>query len=131
MRKKIIKKSIMFSIVLWWTFTMVLWQQFWDANYVNTIWVPWAAEVEGTAANSALISEIIQNAVNWILWILALIALIILLYAWFLMLTAAGDEERYNKWFKILKYVVIGLIFIWLARFIVSMIFFLIGVFTG
>jgi uncharacterized membrane protein YjjP (DUF1212 family) len=47
------------------------------------------------------------------------------------MLTAAGDEERYNKWFKILKYVVIGLIFIWLARFIVSMIFFLIGVFTG
>jgi preprotein translocase subunit Sss1 len=46
------------------------------------------------------------------------------------MLTAAGDEEKYNKWFTILKQVALWLVMIGLAWFIVSMIFYLIGIIT-
>lgn len=130
MRKNIFKKTLVLSILVIATFSVVQWQSFGSTNYVDTIEVPWATWVWPQAADDALVSSIIQEAVNWILWILALIALIILLYAGFLMLTAAGDEEKYNKWFTILKYVAIWLIFIGLARFMVSMIFFLIDVFT-
>jgi len=132
MRKNIFKKTLTLSILVIATFPIVQWQRwsFGSTNYVDTIEVPWAPAVWSQAASEFLLTDIIQNAVNRILWILALIALIILLYAGFLMLTAAGDEEKYNKWFTILKYVAIWLIFIGLARFMVSMIFFLIDVFT-
>jgi len=44
------------------------------------------------------------------------------------MVTAAGDEEKYKKGFKILKQAAIGLVFIGLAFFMVSVIFWLLGV---
>jgi len=44
-----------------------------------------------------LVVDVIQRAINRLLGILAFIALLILLYAGFLMLTAAGDDEKYNK----------------------------------
>ena len=74
--------------------------------------------------------QVVRNAVNRVLGILGLIVLIILLYGGFQMVTAAGDEEKYNSGFKILKQAGIWLIFIWLAWFVVSIIFFLIGVIT-
>jgi len=74
--------------------------------------------------------NVIRSFINRVLGILWLIALIILLYGWFNMVTAAGNEEKYNEWFKILKQAGIGLAFIWLARFVVSIIFFLLGLIT-
>ena len=74
--------------------------------------------------------QVVRNAVNRVLGILGLIVLIILLYGGFQMVTAAGDEEKYNSGFTILKQAWIWLVFIGLARFVVSIIFFLIGVIT-
>lgn len=74
--------------------------------------------------------QVVRNAVNRVLGILGLIVLIILLYGGFQMVTAAGDEEKYNSGFKILKQAGIWLVFIGLAWFVVSIIFFLIGVIT-
>lgn len=48
-----------------------------------------------TAQNQTF--QIINNFINYALGLLALIALIYLLYHGFLMITATGDEEQYNK----------------------------------
>jgi thiol:disulfide interchange protein len=46
------------------------------------------------------------------------------------MVTAAGNEEQYGKWMTILKQAAFGLIMIGIAWFIVSIIFFLVSIFT-
>ena len=69
----------------------------------------------------------IQTVVNWALWLMWLVALIMLLWWGFLMVTAAGEDDRYQKWFKILKQAWIGLLLIWVAWLIVSIIFRVIG----
>jgi hypothetical protein len=43
---------------------------------------------------------------------LALVALVVLLWGGFQMVTAAGDDAKYKKGFKILQQAAIGLIFI-------------------
>ena len=72
------------------------------------------------------ILDIVKSVVNRTLWILALIALIVILYGWLLMVISAGDEEKYNKWWTILKTASLWLVFIGLAWFILSLIFWLI-----
>jgi len=67
--------------------------------------------------------DTIKNAINWILGILATIALVVCLYGGFLMVTAAGDEKKYQKWLGVLKYAAIGLAIIGLSWMIVSVIF--------
>ena len=67
--------------------------------------------------------DTIKNAVNWILGILATIALVVCLYGGFLMVTAAGDEKKYQKWLSVLKYAAIGLAIIGVSWMIVSVIF--------
>ena len=47
--------------------------------------------------------QVVKNFINWMLGILGMITLIILLYGGFQMVTAAGDEEKYNAGFNILK----------------------------
>lgn len=74
--------------------------------------------------------NVVKWAINWLLGILALIALIILLYGGFQMVTAAWNEEQYGKWMTILKQAAFGLIMIGIAWFIVSIIFFLVSIFT-
>ena len=71
--------------------------------------------------------QIIKNFINWTLGILALITLVLLLWGGFQMVTAAGDDGKYKAGFKILKQAAIGLAFIALAWFMVSIIFWLIG----
>ena len=67
--------------------------------------------------------DFVQNAVNWILWVLWLIAVIILIWWGFQMVTAAGDDGKYKKWFTIVKQATIGLILIWVSWLIISLIF--------
>ena len=73
---------------------------------------------------------IIQIAVNWILWILAFIALIYMLYNWFLVLSAWSDDKNVSKWKKWVKTAAIAIIWIWIARLIVSAMIWFIRVIT-
>lgn len=81
-----------------------------------------------TGSDSLITS--IKTFINWVLGLLATIALCILLWGGFQMVTAAGDEEKYATGFKILKQAGIGLAFIGLAWFVVSIIFFLLNLVT-
>ncbi|HMS91208.1 MAG TPA: hypothetical protein PKC87_03255 [Candidatus Absconditabacterales bacterium] len=81
----------------------------------------------GTAQGGKLI-DVIKSFINWMLGILALIALVILLWGGFQMVTAAGDDGKYKKGFKILQQAAIGLVFIGVSWLIVSVIFWLLGV---
>lgn len=72
------------------------------------------------------ILDIVKSVVNRTLWILALIALILILWWGLQMVTAAWNEEKYKKWWTILKTASLWLLFIGLAWFILSLIFWLI-----
>ena len=65
----------------------------------------------------------VQSAVNRILALLWLITIIILIYGGLQMVTAAGDDNKYKKWFTIVKQAVIGLILIGVSALIVNLIF--------
>ena len=43
------------------------------------------------------------------------------------MVTAAGDEKKYQKWLGVLKYAAIWLAIVWLSWMIVSVIFWFVG----
>lgn len=67
--------------------------------------------------------DIIKGFINWMLGLLSLIALVVCLYGGFNMVTAAGDEAKYKKGFKILQQAAVGLVIIGLSWIIVSFIF--------
>ena len=94
----------------------------WFGNVGNAsgIWVSWA----GTDQWGKLI-DVIKSFINWMLGMLALIALVVLIWGGFQMVTAAGDETKYKKGFKILQQAAIGLVFIWVSWLVVSVIFWL------
>ncbi|MBU0627054.1 hypothetical protein KKG31_03555 [Patescibacteria group bacterium] len=71
--------------------------------------------------------DVIRTFLNWVLGILSLIALIVLLYGGFNMVTAAGDDAKYKKGFKILQQAAVGLAIVGLSWIIVSAIFWIIG----
>jgi hypothetical protein len=96
-----------------------------DAGTADQVWLVWTDEGQGDS-----LVNVIKWFINWTLGVLALIALIILLRGGFQMVTAAGDEEKYKSWWTILKQAAIGLVVIWLAWFIVSIVFWLINLTT-
>lgn len=73
----------------------------------------------------------IQSTIKWILWFLATIAVVICLYWGFLMMTSAGDENKYKKGITVLKYAAIWLAVIGLSWIIVSAIFWFVGLQGG
>ncbi len=91
----------------------------WEAKWVNLI-------DTNTQQKDAFVN-VVKWAVNRVLGILALIALLVIMYWWFQMVTSAWNEDSYNKWFTILKYAAIWLVLIWVAWFIVSIIFWLVN----
>lgn len=95
----------------------------------NTTYNP---TVPGSTAlqNDKLITSV-KTGINRVLGILALIALIVLIWGGFQMVTAAGDDGKYKKGFKILEQAAIGLIFVGVSWLVVSVIFWLIGLFTA
>ncbi len=96
--------------------------QGWFGTVTDTAWIGIAGT--GTAQGGKLIT-IIKSFINWMLGILSLIALVILLYGGFSMVTAAGDDGKYKKGFKILQQAAVGLIFIGVSWMMVSVIFYL------
>ena len=108
-------------------------------NYANADTGQWANPASDTnlvwngtqkLTWSALL-DTIKNAINWILWILATVALVICLYGGFKMVTAAGDEKKYQDGVKVLKYAAIWLAIIGLSWMIVSIIFWFVGTLWG
>jgi uncharacterized membrane protein len=106
----------------------------WVAVLPNTVSAAsgsdWASPDAGTnivhgsqSLTGASFLDTLKNAINWILWILATVALVMCLYGWFKMVTAAGDEKKYQDGLKVLKYAAIWLAVIWLSWMIVSVIF--------
>lgn len=69
--------------------------------------------------------DVIKKFINRILGILSMIVLVIVLYGGFQMVTASGNEEKYKKGFTILKHAGIWLVVIWLAWFVVTIVFWL------
>ena len=109
------------------------------SSLVDNAKSPFIDETDPGAANDVAVigtdqqqKDWIVNVVRWlvnrVLWIMGLIALIVLMYWWFLMVTSAWDEEKYKKWFTILRHAAIWLIIIGTAWFIASLIFWLINV---
>ncbi len=70
--------------------------------------------------------SLIKWIINYGLGLLWLIALVYLIIHWFMMVTAAWNDEKYKKWFQWVKYWTIALLGIWVSWFIVSLILYLI-----
>lgn len=73
-------------------------------------------------------SVYVQKILAYLLTFLKLLAIILIIYAWFLMLTAVWDEEKFKKWKTIIIFTIIWLIIIYLAWPIVT---FIIWIFTS
>ena len=67
--------------------------------------------------------QIIKNVVNRALWMLSLVALVYIMIQWFIILTAAGDDNKQKKWMAGIKRAWLAIIWIGLSRFIISWIF--------
>ena len=96
---------------------------FWDSSSTANVGIAGT----GTAQGGKLI-DVIKSFINWMLGMLALIAMVMLLFWGFQMVTAAGDDAKYKKGFKILQQAAIGLVFIGVSWLMVSVIFWLLGV---
>lgn len=97
-------------------------------NSQNTEFNPSVPGSSGMAETNLL--TVVKSIINWALWLLALITLVLLLWGWFQMVTAAGDDGKYKKWFKILQQAGMWLLFISVSWLIVSLIFWVISSFV-
>ena len=84
---------------------------------------------EGSAGATGI--KAIRRTINLMLTILSTIAVVICMYGGFLMITAAGDEKKYQKGMTVLKYAAIGLAIIALSWIIVSLVFWLVNAAAG
>lgn len=83
-------------------------------------------KLDSTKSSRQKTADFVKALVNYALAVIGLIALIYLLYHGFLTATAGNDEKKAGKWREGIKYGAIALIGIGLARFIASIIFWLI-----
>ena len=70
-------------------------------------------------------SEKVQDVVLYLIWFVSFIAIIYIVYAWFMILTWAWEEEKLKKAKAIIFYVAIWIIVIWLSY---SIFTFIVGV---
>jgi hypothetical protein len=99
----------------------------------NDCWLDkWVDYVKNSGINGIVTdwtaSAYVQRIVVYILTFLKIISVIVIIYAWFNMLTAAWDEDKFKKSKIMVIYAVIWLLIIYLAWPITS---FVINVFTN
>lgn len=70
---------------------------------------------------------IVRNVVNYALGMLSLVALVYIIIQWFIMVTAMWDDWKLKKWKAGIKRAIIAILWIWLSRFIISFIFWVIN----
>lgn len=95
-------------------------------NEQNSAGIQWIGGA-GTDAWDNIIN-VIKNFINYALGLLALIALGMLLWGGYKMVTSGGQEDAYKDGLKILKNAAIGIAFIAVSWFLVTFIFYVIGV---
>ena len=86
------------------------WEWAWINEWINSVW----------SAVNWLVTDrpfhvYIQDVVIYILSFVSVIAVLYLIYAWFVLFTAAWDDEKVTNTKKIILYVLGGLLIIWLA----------------
>lgn len=132
--KKFMHKLFGLYLIAWFTLVWL----FSTASAQGTAWGNFLEDQQGLGGinvggakdgdiKSEGVIDIIKNFINWALGLLGLIALIMLLYGGYKMVVAGGDEAAYQEWLKILKNAAIGIAFIATSYFMVSFIFFVIG----
>lgn len=84
---------------------------------------------ESSAGGTGLVA--VRRAINLCLSLLSTIAVVICMYGGFLMVTAAGDEKKYQKGLTVLKYAGMGLLIIALSWIIVSIVFWFVNTAAG
>ncbi len=124
------KKFILYSLALLWAVVSIF------VLNTNTVFADWlldqkdATDLHLPGSHNANGREDLIRAITtwlgWLITILAIIALVVLVYGGILMITAAGEDDRYKKWFTILKQAAIWLIYIGLAWLFIMLVLFLI-----
>ncbi len=99
-----------------------------NANFTSMQDTGEGTNLPGASNNTAddRFVDSIRRWIGWLMTVLAVLTLIVLVYGGILMITAAGDEDRYKKWFTILKQAAVWLIFLGLARLFIMLVFFVI-----
>lgn len=92
-------------------------------EWIDAVW----AGVNGIVTDKSF-SQYIQDIVKFLLSFLSVIAVIYIIYAGFTLMIGWGDEEKATNTKKIITYVIIGLVIIWLAGPITTFIFRVLGV---
>ncbi len=117
----------LFSYVHAWLFT------WWDNNdkVIYCDWTDWTTCDLETGKNIVVNNvnnikkdmtffEYVQKMLIYIIWFVALLWVIYIIYAWFMHLTSAWDEEKAGNTKKIIISVFIWILIIWLSYAIVS-----------
>lgn len=109
-----------------WGFGLKQWVEFkWWVKDVELKWL----DIDPKHQEGKLI-DVIKWVLNRVLGILWLIALLVLVRWWFQMLTAAGDDKKYGAGQSHLKSAATALLYIGIAWFIVSILFYLLNLAT-
>ncbi len=80
-----------------------------------------------SAEDSEWLVSAIQTLIDYVLGFLFIISFVLLIFGGFKMLTAAGDDSKFQEWLKIVKTTAWALLFIFLAWSIVQLIFAALG----
>lgn len=104
-------KMTIFYAVIWFIvvkFSHLIVKNTYDPNcgwwWLITIW--WTQVCENISDNAKLIVTII----NWLNWFVAIITILLVIYAWFLILTSAWDDEKQKKAKNIILYIAIWML---------------------
>lgn len=107
----------------------VLWDVNWDSirSWIREVsWnVNWIINnnIDDSMTARAQMLWYVKRLLDYFLMFIATVSMIYLLYHWFLAVTAAWIDERYNKWIKWIKFAIIAIVWIWLSWMVISMIF--------
>ncbi len=124
------KKIILYAIALIWSIISVFSLNLFSVNaasFYNQEAAPESGlpgSSNGVQRKTALSS--VKFWLGWITTILAILALFMLIYGGILMITAAGEDDRFKKWFTILKQAAVWLIYIGLAWLFIMLVFYVI-----
>ncbi len=87
-------------------------------KWISDAW----AQLDWVVTNKNL-TEYVTWVITYILWFVTLIWVILVIWAWFQILTWAWDDKKTESAKKIIKWVIIWIIVMWLAYSIVTFVF--------
>ena len=105
-----------------WSFTIIH-----STSWTTVDWIVWSDNQIQTHSEAMVDTlQVVKNIINKLLWFLALITLIYIIIHWIMILLSWSKDDQFKKWVKWIKKAIIAIVWIWLSRFVVSLIFWLI-----